>query len=457
MAFSTLSFLAFFLPAAVIVYYLIPKRFPRLRSAELLAASLVFSWVGGGIACLSALCLSIVVCYVCGRLSEGHKKPPVIAAAVLLLGALAFYKYAGRLSGALAFAMPLGLSFFVFQGLGYVIDVYRGAIPAERNLLRLSLFMAMFPQLTQGPILRWEQVADALGGGRETVDGFAAGLVRFCFGLAKKLLLANALGKAADLAFGFEASTLPAGLAWAGALAYTLQIYLDFSAYSDMALGLGKLFGFDFPENFNYPYAAASVTDFWRRWHISLSAWFRDYVYIPLGGNRRGYARQILNLLIVWLFTGAWHGSTLNFIAWGLWFFVLLIIEKPLLKTGYARWPALLRRGLTLLCVVVGWVLFRSPDLGYAWRYLLAMLGFGGGVQAGAAVYALLEYWPEWLCGIAACFPIKRLAEKKLAGKAGFGGFLYTWGPKAAALLLLALSYMKLLGGSFNPFIYFQF
>ena len=457
MAFSTMSFLVYFLPAAVIVYYLIPKRFPALRGAELLLASLVFCWVGGGLLCVCALCLCILVSYVCARLAEGKKKPPVIVAAAVLIGALAFFKYIKHFSGALAVAMPLGLSFFVFQALGYVIDVYRGTVPAERSLPRYALFMAMFPQLAQGPILRYAGVANDLPGGRATLDGFAAGLTRFCFGLAKKLLLANAMAKAADMVFGYEASLLPAGLAWVGALAYTLQIYLDFSAYSDMALGLGRLFGYEFPENFNYPYAAVSITDFWRRWHISLSSWFRDYVYIPLGGNRKGYARQIVNILIVWLLTGAWHGSTLNYIAWGLWFGVLIVLEKPLMKTGYGRLPLPVRRIVTMLLVILGRVLFRSPDLGYAWRYFLSMLGMGGGIESGAALYLLLEYWPEWICGLIACFPLKRLLEKKLRDRAGPAGIVYTWGPKAAALLLLALSYMKLLSGSFQSFIYFQF
>ena len=313
MVFSSLVFLLFFLPALLLVYYLVPARFRGLRNLILLGASLFFYWWGAGPLVL-LMVLSISVNYVGGLLAGQRDRPRLARAGLLFavcagLGLLAWFKYAGFLAQTicgLGFAvpipqvtLPIGISFFTFQGLSYVIDVYRGDAPIQKNPLDTALYVALFPQLVAGPIVRYTTVMEEIAHREETLSEFAAGATRFCFGLSKKMVLANSMGQIADGVFGQTAANLDPGLAWVGALAYTFQIYFDFSSYSDMAIGLGHMFGFHFLENFNYPYISRSVTEFWRRWHISLSSWFRDYVYIPLGGNRCSRARQIRNILTV--------------------------------------------------------------------------------------------------------------------------------------------------------------
>ena len=389
-------------------------------------------------------------------------------AAVLGLGLLGWFKYAGFLAQTvcdLGFAipvphitLPIGISFFTFQGLSYVIDVYRGDAPTQKNPLDVALYVALFPQLVAGPIVRYTTVMEDITHRRETLDEFAAGVTRFCFGLAKKMVIANAMGQIADGVFNQTAANLDPGLSWVGALAYTFQIYFDFSAYSDMAIGLGRMFGFHFLENFNYPYISKSVTEFWRRWHISLSTWFRDYVYIPLGGNRCVKWKHVRNITVVWLLTGLWHGAAWTFILWGVWFCLLLLGEKFLWGGVLNKTPALVRHGYTMLAVVISWVLFRSVDLPQAWAYLGAMFGQTTGLaQDGQAAYYLLEYWPEWLLAIVASLPVKGWLQEKLKQGGNLGQTILIWAPKGLALGLLGLSYLKLVTSSFNPFIYFQF
>ncbi len=335
--------------------------------------------------------------------------------------------------------------------------MYRGDAPCQRNPFYVALYVALFPQLVAGPIVRYSTVAQEITGREETLSEFSHGTVRFLFGLGKKMLLANAMGEVADAVFAQSPAAMAAGTAWVGAAAYTLQIYFDFSAYSDMAIGLGRMFGFHFLENFNYPYISQSITEFWRRWHISLSSWFRDYVYIPLGGSRRSPARNILNLAAVWLLTGLWHGAAWTFVLWGAWFLLLLAGEKLLWGRGLARLPRVFRHGYTLLAVTASWVLFRSPSAAYAGAYFQAMLGLGGAAD-GQAVYYLLQYWPEWAACLIAALPVKNRLQSKLSRREGGPAALaLVWCPKLAALALLALSYLKLATGSFNPFIYFQF
>ncbi len=470
MVFSSAGFLVYFLPILLAVYFAVRR---SLRNAVLLAASLLFyGW--GGPRYLLLLVISIAVDYLCGLLaglgrSGRARRLGVVLATAVGIGLLGWFKYAGFAARQLvllgvpvpipAIALPIGISFYTFQGLSYVIDVYRDPRLVQRDPLQVALYISLFPQLVAGPIVRYAAVAEELRSRRETLTGFSSGAMRFCFGLGKKMLLANALGQVADAAFSHGAGEIDLVLAWVGIAAYTGQIYFDFSAYSDMAIGLGRIFGFSFPENFDYPYIARSVTEFWRRWHISLSSWFRDYVYIPLGGSRCSRGRHLRNILAVWLLTGLWHGANWTFIAWGGWFAVLLVGEKFLWGGYLERLPGFLRHALTLLAVAVSWVLFRSDSLGYAFSYLGALFG-ANGIRPAEGVYYLLEYLPEFAVGIVAAMPVKDAARRFLeqrSGRSSLSRLALQYSPVLASMAVLVLSYMELASGSFNPFIYFQF
>mgnify|MGYP002627659561 CR=1 FL=1 len=468
MSFSTLPFLFYFLPAFLAVYYIVPARF---RNAVLALGSLLFYWLGAGTGALLVLVALILVNFAAGRLIEDahsdERRAWLILALACDVGSLFYFKYMGwflenlgRLTNTdfsfFRVALPLGVSFYVFQSIAYIADVYRGDAAVQRDPLKLALYIAFFPQLVAGPIVRYTTVAEEIDERHESVSEFSAGAVRFLFGLGKKMLLANAVARIADAAF---AAAMPSVLfAWLGAVAYTFQIYFDFSAYSDMAIGLGRMFGFHFLENFNYPYVARSVTEFWRRWHISLSTWFRDYVYIPLGGNRCSRARNVWNLFVVWFLTGMWHGASWNFIAWGLWFFVLLVGEKLLWGKVLECLPSLVRHAYAMVLVVFSWVLFRAETLTAAAAYLAAMFGSSGVWCGSRVVYYALEFWPELLCCCIAALPVKQWLETALQKRdAAPARAVLTWGPKLAAMALLACSYCKLVTGSFNPFIYFRF
>ena len=471
MVFSSISFLIFFLPCLLIVYFCVPKRFRRARNVILLLFSLVF-YGYGGVKYLMLLVLSVAINYVCGLAagsarSKAGRRAGVIMAAVLGLGLLAWFKYSGFFAKTLVslglnlpipqVVLPIGISFYTFQGLSYVIDVYRGEAPAQKNPVNVALYVTMFPQLVAGPIVRYTTVAEEIDNRNESLDEFSEGAVRFMFGLAKKMIIANMMGAVADGIFGTEISQISAAAAWVGAIGYTLQIYFDFSAYSDMAIGLGRMFGFHFLENFNYPYISASVTEFWRRWHISLSTWFRDYLYIPLGGNRCSAARNILNLFIVWFLTGMWHGAAWTFIIWGLWFFVFLVGEKYVWGGLLRKCPEFIGHIYTMLIVILSWVFFRSESVSYAFRYIGLM--FSGSGEADQAVFYLLQYWPEWLLAVIAIFPVKDAAKNFLERRKDktFFALILEWGPRLLALALLVISYLRLSTGSFNPFIYYQF
>ena len=469
MLFSSIPFLYTFLPCVLILYFLVPG---WLKNTVLLLSSLFF-YAWGEPRFVVFMVIAIVQGYVFGLLAEKFRDRPkraklcLWASAVVSLGLLGYCKYAdffisgfNTLTGLslplLHVALPIGISFYTFQILSYVIDVYRGDAAVQRDPLKLALYIAFFPQLVAGPIVRYTTVAEEIDERHESVSEFSAGAVRFLFGLGKKMLLANAVARIADAAF---AAVMPSVLfAWLGAVAYTFQIYFDFSAYSDMAIGLGRMFGFHFLENFNYPYVARSVTEFWRRWHISLSTWFRDYVYIPLGGNRCSRARNVWNLFVVWFLTGMWHGASWNFIAWGLWFFVLLVGEKFLWGKALERLPSLVRHAYAMVLVVFSWVLFRAETLTAAAAYFAAMFGSSGVWCGSRVVYYALEFWPELLCCCIAALPVKQWLETALQKRdAAPARAVLTWGPKLAAMALLACSYCKLVTGSFNPFIYFRF
>lgn len=471
MVFSSISFLFVFLPLLLAVYFLLPARLREGRNLVLLLFSLFFYGYGGPRFLLLML-LSIAVNYAGGLLAAPDRRRRRLWTGLVTavnLGLLGWFKYAGFLGANLnriwtglpvpEVALPIGISFFTFQGLSYVLDVYRGEAAAERNPLRVALYISLFPQLVAGPIVRYTTVADEIRNRRETLDAFTDGAVRFLFGLGKKMLLANQLGLLADQVYATRPEFLTTALAWLGAAAYTGQIYFDFSGYSDMAIGLGRMFGFHFLENFNYPYLSQSVTEFWRRWHISLSTWFRDYLYIPLGGNRCAHWKHIRNILVVWALTGLWHGAAWNFLCWGLYFGLLLLGEKYGWGRILERAPAALRHLYAMVLIVVSWVLFRAETLDYAVRFLQAMAGFAqGGLTDGRTTYYLLEFRWELLLAIPAAMPVKSWLQNWLESKSGAAAqALLAWGPKLIALGMFGLSFLRLVSSSFNPFIYFRF
>ena len=461
MVFSSYTFLFYFLPPLLILYYLIPRRSLGGRNLVLLAFSLFFYFAGGP-RHLPLMLLSIAINYVGGLLCAKRRRWALVLTMAVNLGLLGWFKYAGFVGENLQalglplsvpeVVLPIGISFFTFQGMSYVIDVYRGDTPPAKNPLQVALYIALFPQLVAGPIVRYTTVAEELVSRRETFDDFAAGALRFSFGLAKKMLLANNLSLMADEAF----STAPIGAAaaWLGAIAYTGQIYFDFSGYSDMAIGLGRMFGFHFEENFNYPYLSKSVTEFWRRWHMSLSGWFRDYVYIPLGGSRAGTAKQVRNILLVWTLTGLWHGAAWNFLLWGLYFGVLLLGEKFWWGKALERAPSPLRHLYAMVIVVLGWVLFRCEGLSAVGSYLGAMFGLSG-AGWGQALYFLRQYGVFLAVGVIASLPVKDALRAALQRRKAERAI--QWGSALAGLALLGLSFLQLISSTANPFIYYRF
>ena len=470
MSFGSMTFLFGFLPAVLLCYFLIPARFRTGRNFILLVFSLAFyGW--GGVRLLPVLLASCVLNWAAALLvSPGrkHRKGIYLATMLVNIAMLGYFKYTGFLLGNLnalgldvtvpSIALPAGISFFTFQAIAYLTDVYRGTIPAERSLGKVTLFMAFFPQLLQGPILRYGDFGPALADRRENSADAAAGAIRFCFGLGKKVLLADVLGQITDGAFA-AGDHLTVGLAWLGAIAYTLQLYFDFSGYTDMAIGLGRVFGFRLPENFNYPYVAKSASEFWRRWHMTLSFWFRDYVYIPLGGNRCTRARQLVNLLAVWMLTGLWHGSAWNFVLWGLYYALLLMGEKFLWGKALEKLSAALRHAYALVLITVGWVLFRSTSLGQVGEMLSAMFGAApGGLWSGECVYYLKQFRWELLVAIPAALPVKNwLAGYLEKRKNILARVTLDLGPKVLAFGLLGWSVVRLLSSTFRSFLYFQF
>lgn len=438
----------------------------RAKNTMLCVFSLIFYAWGEPVYILLMLA-SILFNYLIGLSIVRYprrKKLLFLLAVVINIGAIVFFKYldfllsvwngiSGQYISPFGIALPIGISFYTFQILSYIIDVYHGKTEPQRNLISLAAYISMFPQLVAGPIVRYETVREQLKNRRVTTDDFALGLSRTAIGLGKKVLLANQMALTADAVFN-SSQVAPGGVLWIGAFCYTLQIYFDFSGYSDMAIGMGRMFGFTFPENFNEPYLADSITDFWRRWHISLSSWFREYVYIPLGGNRRGPARQILNLLTVWLLTGLWHGASWNFALWGLYYGILLILEKFLLGGRIMRIPAAIRHIVTLLLVLLGWVIFRIENIGllgitFGRMFSFQMPGTIPWLLSNADALRPLALLP---IAVICCLPVRRLIQKHLGGS--------RWIPDAGriwSLLILLLSLAMLLGESYNPFIYFRF
>lgn len=485
MLFSSLIFIFLFLPVVVMLYYGVFRFSRKVQNVFLLVVSLGF-YAWGEPWFVLVMIGSILINWFFGllvfRFRENVIQARLIITGTLLvnLGIIFVFKYLmftlenlnhffGFSFGVPEIMLPIGISFFTFQAISYVIDVYRGKGSPQRNPLNVGLYISFFPQLIAGPIVRYETIADQIMNRRETWTGFSEGATRFLIGFLKKVLLANNFALLADMAFNMPADEISFSFAWFGAICYTLQIYYDFSGYSDMAIGLGRMFGFRFPENFNYPYISRSTSEFWRRWHISLGSWFRDYVYFPLGGSRVNSRKRIVfNLLVVWFLTGLWHGANWTFILWGLLYFVSISVEK---LTGFEgmgskKHPLMTTIGkhlYTMLLVIFGWVLFRSENLAYAAQYLSAMMGFSHGSAAtGAAWVYTVENWAFLTAGICFSMPVapalrrwfirKRrepiLKKLILPGQIAFG-FLVT------GLFLIGVTY--LVKGSYNPFIYFNF
>ena len=465
MLFSSISFLYYFLPLTLVLYFLVPK---RGKNAVLLLASLIFyGW--GEPKYVLLMGLSILLGYGFGLLVEKYrerKAGKVICgiSAGISLSFLLCFKYADffiRNFNAVTglglplwrLALPIGISFYTFQIISYTVDVYRGQA-AQRNLIHLAAYVAMFPQLIAGPIVRYCDIAEQLTKRKHSFHGAALGIRRFVIGLGKKILIANQLG---ELCAVFRASQEKSVLFyWLYAVSFALHIYFDFSGYSDMAVGLGRVFGFQFPENFNYPYISASITEFWRRWHISLGTWFRDYVYIPLGGNRRGRGRQLVNILIVWMLTGFWHGAAWNFILWGLIFAFLLTVEKLWLLTLLEK-SRFLSHAYTLFFVMIIFVIFNGESLEQAFSDLAGLAGAGGiPLVSAEALYYLRSFAVVLVTGVIGAAPAVRSLAGKIAQKPAGGRLLNLLEPVALAGLLLVMT-AYLVDGSFNPFLYFRF
>lgn len=447
MLFSSNIFLFAFLPAVLAVYYVCPRRW---RNPVLLVFSLFFyGW--GEPRYLALMVGTIVMDYLCGlwiarqRSRGGTGRSALTVGVALNLSLLVFFKYGSFLFGARfpKLPLPIGISFYVFQSMSYIIDVYRCDAPLQRNLLTFGTYVTLFPQLIAGPIVRYTDVAEMLEHRRESVPQFASGISRFIVGLSKKVLLANPMGSLWEMLWQSQGTLA----AWVGLAAYSLQIYFDFSGYSDMAIGLGRMFGFEFLENFNYPYISASITEFWRRWHISLSTWFKEYVYIPLGGNRKGLPRQIVNIAVVWLLTGLWHGASWNFVLWGGYYALLLIAEKVFLLKLLRKCPRWVGHLYAVFAVMLGWALFYFESLGELAAFLTRLFT---GAASAASANVLLGYLPILLAAAAASTPLlKKLPLKKTAGMEALR--------IAVLAVLLLLCVAALVNQSYNPFIYFRF
>ena len=468
MLFSSLTFLCCFLPATIGTYYLahvLFKRNRKLLNIILLAFSVLF-YAWGEARYLPVIFTTITISYFGAIAIERFKYKKFLLTLSILadFSLLLYFKYTNFFlenlnlifheQWSLKIVLPLGISFYTFQAVSYLIDVYRGEAKAQKNYFKISLYICLFPQLIAGPIVKYHDIGDQIDNRRETIDKVYYGIRRFIIGLAKKVLIANTVGKIADQIFALPAEEFDAPIAWLGAVSYTLQIYYDFSGYSDMAIGLGSLFGFRFLENFNYPYISASITEFWRRWHISLSTWFKDYLYIPLGGNRKGKTRTYVNLITVFLLTGFWHGASWIFIVWGLWNGILILFEKI---TGWGiKQSGMVKKTLyhvyAIAAFITGWVLFRSETVEKAQSYLLNMYGF----TSGHAVYAKMPYYLNrfnlfiLIIAILCALPIfKNILNKD--------NIITQTAVNIALAILLAASVAELAANTYNPFIYFRF
>lgn len=464
MVFSSLVFMFAYLPITLLAYYLVPR---QGRNIFLFIVNLIFyGW--GEPKLVLLMVFNIFFNYIGGWLVDKYradakkKKLFLILTCVLDIGILAVFKYTGMITETLnmlpflnipelQISLPIGISFYTFQTMSYVIDVYRDDAPVSKNFINFGTYVALFPQLIAGPIVRYRDVAEQLVNRRETLEIFTRGVKLFMVGLAKKVIIANTMG---TLTTNIFATTDENGVVgtWVGMIAYTFQIYFDFSGYSDMACGLGNMMGFEFLKNFNYPYIAKSITDFWRRWHISLSTWFKEYVYIPLGGNRKGVKRQILNLLIVWGLTGLWHGAAYNFVLWGLYYGLLLILEKFVLKKFLDRLPSFVQHIYTLFIIIIGWGLFYFTDVGQLGEFMVDLFNFGNGICGDQAFNLIMSNLPMLIIAAVASTPLATMLYTR------FEHTRFMWIPETLYCMgVLAVSTASLVNQSYNPFLYFRF
>ena len=463
MVFSSLVFLFAYLPLTLVIYYITPRKW---RNLFLFFINLLFYGWGEPLLVL-LMVFNVAFNYVGGWLVDKYrhdakkKKLFLILTVILDIGILAVFKYTGMITETLNhipfinipeahISLPIGISFYTFQTMSYVIDVYRDDAPVSKSFVNFGTYLALFPQLIAGPIVRYRDVAEQMIHRRETLAMFTKGVKLFCVGLAKKVLIANQMGALTSAVISAQDNGVLG--TWVGIIGYTFQIYFDFSGYSDMACGLGNMLGFEFLKNFNYPYISKSITDFWRRWHISLSSWFKEYVYIPLGGNRKGVRRQIINLLIVWGLTGLWHGASYNFIFWGLYYGLLLILEKFVLKRFLDKLPAVLQHVYTLFIVLIGWGLFYFTDVNQLFEFLGNLFNFSRGLCGEQTLATILSYLPMMIVAGIASTPLSSKLYAKVAGTR------YIWIAETLFCgLVLFISTASLVNQSYNPFLYFRF
>ncbi len=463
MLFSSITFLYYFLPLVLILYYAVPN---KLKNTVLLIFSLVFyGW--GEPKLLLLMALTILIGYISAVVMsktdrKGLKKTVFIVSITVIFAFLAYFKYAsffvrnfaaitGISAPVLNIALPIGISFYTFQIISYVIDVYWGREKCENNLIDFAAYVTMFPQLIAGPIVRYSDISLQMKERKFSSENLYLGFRRFVYGLAKKVLIANAFGALCSDFRGADAKSV--AFYWVYAIAFTLQIYFDFSAYSDMAIGLGKILGFDFIENFNYPYISKSITEFWRRWHMSLSSWFRDYVYIPLGGNRVSVARHIFNIAVVWMLTGFWHGAEWNFVIWGIYFAIFLLLEKYVFKNVMEKIPSVIRHIAVMTVIVISFVIFNANGLSGAVSDISAMFGLSGfPLWSSETAYFIRSYAVMLAVGVVGCLPV----VKNFFVKAERFTVIRALEPIVLVVLLL-VSTAYLVDGSYNPFLYFRF
>ena len=466
MVFSSFTFLFVFLPLVFLMYFVVKKR--NYRNIVLFIFSLIFYAWGEPVYVLLMI-LSIIVNYIIAlkmeKATSSRKKKLMIMDVIFNLGIIGFFKYGNFIVqnincifhsniAQMEIGLPIGISFYTFQILSYVIDVYRKKVSAQKSIINLGMYITLFPQLIAGPIVRYETIVDEIENRKESFDQVTEGIRRFIIGLGKKVLIANQVALVADTIYGGDLATTGTISLWLAAIAYTLQIYFDFSGYSDMAIGLGKVFGFHFLENFNYPYIAKSITDFWRRWHISLSTWFRDYVYIPLGGNRVNKLKWLRNILIVWMLTGLWHGASWNFILWGLYYGILLILEKLFLGKLIEKLPKVVQHIYALFFIIIGWVIFRVEDLSQIGLVLQRMFTYkASGIMNNIILnFDIFTSLPYIMIGIIGCIPILKTIKEKV--KKGVPYYIIT---NTCTYAVFIISICFLLSATYNPFIYFRF
>ena len=468
MVFSSVTFLFTFLPVTLLLYYIVPA---KLKNILLLLSSLVF-YAWGEPVYIVLMILSVLFNYVCGldiarNLGEYRKaKMSLVFAVAVNLAILGFFKYYGflieNLNLILPFhipyrklALPVGISFYTFQTLSYIVDVYRGKVSVQKNLISFGLYVSMFPQLIAGPIVRYAEIENQLEGRKHSLEKFGGGAQIFIRGLAKKVLIANTAGAVFTDIMGIQSADMSVMTAWIGCAAYTFQIYFDFSGYSDMAVGLAKMFGFELEKNFAYPYISKSITEFWRRWHISLGTWFREYVYIPMGGNRVSVWKHIRNIFVVWFLTGLWHGASWNFILWGLYYGVLLFMEKYVFSKVLRKLPGVFRHMYCLVLVMAGWVFFFSPGIDSAAEYLGMMFGAGHlSFGNSSTLYLISTNWFLWLLASVASTPVLFKIYHRIIGRLKEAGSIVN---SVCYLMLFLVCTASVVTETYQPFLYFRF